>query len=221
MLIILIKHLTTKSYNRRTSGDCGTSGPSCGIISPIPACQRGHSPLVCRCVHQSHFNFADFSSSCFPSCQWKVACSFIMNSFLSNLTLVSIDHCCCASEAKCLIGITLFVVRLPVRLVFWPDCKAIYTFINTDLIPCMAIELGEISWTATSPCDPDLHFLARRDECHESYCRTVSVGVSVSVRVHKNFNLAYNSWTTIGRAFIFHMCIPCDKTFPWVPQFFT
>ena len=64
-------------------------------------------------------------------------------------------------------------------------------------------------------------FLARRDECPESYCRTPGVGVGVGVRVHKNFNLAYNSWTTIGRAFIFHMCIPCDKTFPWVPKFLT
>ena len=63
--------------------------------------------------------------------------------------------------------------------------------------------------------------LARRDECPESYCRTPGVGVGVRVRVHKNFNLAYNSWTTIGRAFIFHMCIPCDKTFPWVPKFLT
>ena len=42
-------------------------------------------------------------------------------------------------------------------------------------------------------------FLARRDECPESYCRTpgvgvgVGLGVSVGVRVHKNFNLAYNS----------------------------
>ena len=64
-------------------------------------------------------------------------------------------------------------------------------------------------------------FLARRDECPESYCRTPGVGVGVGVRVHKNFNLAYNSWTTIGRAFIFHMYIPCDKTFPWVPKFLT
>ena len=63
--------------------------------------------------------------------------------------------------------------------------------------------------------------LARRDECPESYCRTPGVGVGVHVRVHKNFNLAYNSWTTIGRAFIFHMCIPCDKTFSWVPKFLT
>ena len=66
-------------------------------------------------------------------------------------------------------------------------------------------------------------FLARRDECPESYCRTpgVGVGVGVGVRVYKNFNLAHNSWTALGRAFIFHMCIPCDKTFPWVPKFLT
>ena len=31
--------------------------------------------------------------------------------------------------------------------------------------------------------------LARQDECPESYCRTPGVGV----RVHKNFNRAYNS----------------------------
>ena len=38
-------------------------------------------------------------------------------------------------------------------------------------------------------------FLARRDECPESYCRTpgVGVGVGVGVRVYKNFNLAHNS----------------------------
>ena len=34
-------------------------------------------------------------------------------------------------------------------------------------------------------------FLARRDECPESYCRTPGVGISI--RMHKNFNLAYNS----------------------------
>ena len=36
-----------------------------------------------------------------------------------------------------------------------------------------------------------------------------------------NFNLAYNCWTVSARALIFHMSIPCDKTFPWVPLFFT
>ena len=59
------------------------------------------------------------------------------------------------------------------------------------------------------------HFLARRDECPESYCHPpgVGVGVGVCVRVHKNFNLAYNFLTNTDWAFIFHMCIPCGKTF--------
>ena len=34
--------------------------------------------------------------------------------------------------------------------------------------------------------------LAHLDEYPESYYRTLGVGVDVSVRVHKNFNLAYN-----------------------------
>ena len=29
----------------------------------------------------------------------------------------------------------------------------------------------------------------------------------------ENFNLAYNFWIVSGRALIFHMSIPCDKTF--------
>ena len=36
----------------------------------------------------------------------------------------------------------------------------------------------------------------------------------------KNFNLANNFWTVSTRALIFHMSIPCDKTFPWIPLFF-
>ena len=35
------------------------------------------------------------------------------------------------------------------------------------------------------------------------------------------FILANNFWTVIAKASIFHMSIPCDKTFPWVPLFFT
>ena len=37
----------------------------------------------------------------------------------------------------------------------------------------------------------------------------------------KNFNLGHNFLTRSGRAFILHMYIPCDKTFPSVPIFFT
>ena len=37
----------------------------------------------------------------------------------------------------------------------------------------------------------------------------------------ENLNLAYNFWTVSARVFIFHLSIPCDKTFPWVPFFLT
>ena len=34
-----------------------------------------------------------------------------------------------------------------------------------------------------------------------------------------NFKLANNFWIVSARAFIFHMNISCDKTFPWIPIF--
>ena len=34
----------------------------------------------------------------------------------------------------------------------------------------------------------------------------------------KNFNLGHNFWTVRDRAFIFHMCIPCDNTFHTTPR---
>ena len=37
----------------------------------------------------------------------------------------------------------------------------------------------------------------------------------------QNFNLAHNFLTTSDRAFIFHMCTPCDKTFHMVPKYLT
>ena len=37
----------------------------------------------------------------------------------------------------------------------------------------------------------------------------------------ENFNLANIFWTVSDRALIFHMNIPCDMTFPWIPLFFT
>ena len=36
-----------------------------------------------------------------------------------------------------------------------------------------------------------------------------------------NSNLANNFWTVSARAFLFHMNISCDYTYPWVPLFFT
>ena len=35
------------------------------------------------------------------------------------------------------------------------------------------------------------------------------------------FNLADKFWTVNAKSLIFHMNIPCYKTFPWVPIFFT
>ena len=35
------------------------------------------------------------------------------------------------------------------------------------------------------------------------------------------FNLVHNLWTVRDRAFIFLICIPCDKTFHIIPYFFT
>ena len=47
---------------------------------------------------------------------------------------------------------------------------------------------------------------------HSSVCPSVC---------HKNLNLSHNFWTIRGRAFIFHVYIPYDEAFPFIPTFFT
>ena len=64
------------------------------------------------------------------------------------------------------------------------------------------------------------YFLASRDECAGSLCHSPTVLVRVWC-VNKNFNLGQNFLTRSERAFISHMCIPCDKIFHMVPLFFT
>ena len=55
-------------------------------------------------------------------------------------------------------------------------------------------------------------------ECPESLCHSPSVGVRIRIGcIDKNINLVHNFKTGSGRAFILHMCIPCDKTFHLVP----
>ena len=39
--------------------------------------------------------------------------------------------------------------------------------------------------------------------------------------IFENFNPANNFWTVSSRTLIFHMNIPCEQTFPWVPLFLT
>ena len=50
-----------------------------------------------------------------------------------------------------------------------------------------------------------------------AYSPSVCLSVFLS---EKNFNIEHNFWTEGDRALIFHMCIPCDKTFQLIPIFF-
>ena len=52
----------------------------------------------------------------------------------------------------------------------------------------VSVHRGALLLVPQWQCISSFVFLARRDECPESYCRTPSVGVGV--RVHKNFNLS-------------------------------
>ena len=60
------------------------------------------------------------------------------------------------------------------------------------------------------------YLLVRRDESPENYCHSPAASL-LSSSVDKNFNLDHNLWTATDRTFIFHMCIPCDKTFHIIP----
>ena len=55
-----------------------------------------------------------------------------------------------------------------------------------------------------------------------SYHTIISDLVTLTLKfdlLFKNFNLGHNFWTMRDKAFIFHMCIPCDKTFHTIPLF--
>ena len=63
------------------------------------------------------------------------------------------------------------------------------------------------------------YFYASEIEDRGAYC-FCPVCHSVILSSSLNFNLANNFWTVSARAFIFHMNIPCDNTFLWVPLFY-
>ena len=56
----------------------------------------------------------------------------------------------------------LFLFKVTLQFWLTSAFKFLVKLISTDLIPCMGIDLDEISWTATFPCDPDLHFFRSR-----------------------------------------------------------
>ena len=108
----------------------------------------------------------------------------------------------------------LFVRSAWINIVF--RNKPIYVpFIDFDLETLFTL-LTNMRCMVMHTCCVSL-FWVRQDECPKSYCRIPNFGICV----HVNINLAYNTWTTMGRAFRFHMSIPCDKTFPWVPKVLT
>ena len=51
--------------------------------------------------------------------------------------------------------------------------------------------------------------------------RNHPVCLSVHLPVKSKLNLGYNFWTKGDRAFILHMCIPCEETFLSVPKILT
>jgi hypothetical protein len=65
--------------------------------------------------------------------------------------------------------------------------------------------------------DRILDFYAPEIEDWGAYCFVQSVILSSA----KNFTLGNNFWIVSTRALIFHMSIPCDKTFPLVSNILT
>ena len=82
---------------------------------------------------------------------------------------------------------------------FWSELN-INTWTIVFLCPRVQRSGGILFWSCLSLCHSVIMSF-----CHDLW----------------NFNLANNFWTVNARAWIFHMSIPCDKTFSWVPLFFT
>ena len=74
-----------------------------------------------------------------------------------------------------------------------------------------------------SICLIDIFFMPPRSKIggHIVFVLSVILLFCHSVLLSETLTLLINFWTVSARALIFHMGIPCDKTFPWVPLFFT
>ena len=57
--------------------------------------------------------------------------------------------------------------------------------------------------------------------CDEAYQKIWHSDFDRHLYMSENFNICPNLLTIRGRAFIFNMYIPCDETFPFIPNFFT
>ena len=79
-----------------------------------------------------------------------------------------------------------------------------------------------IEKTRILSCSSDgLHFYAYGNRVSSCWPVWLFVCLSVCLSRQKTLNLFNNFWTVKGKALIFHMCIPCDITFPSVPNLLT
>ena len=46
----------------------------------------------------------------------------------------------------------------------------------------------------------------------------IGITLSVCLSLQSKLSFGYNFWTKRDKAFILHMCVPCDKTFLTVPK---
>ena len=88
---------------------------------------------------------------------------------------------------------------------------------HTDVYILLSIESTEITeWCNACPYSLALFFYA--PEIEDVFVLSV---ILLFCPPFRNFNFAYNFWTVSARALIFHMSIPCVKTFQCVSTFFT
>ena len=100
--------------------------------------------------------------------------------------------------------------------------KYILLWLVAQILMCLHGVPYVLNWIFNADCI----FLCPRDRRSEgilflsclSFCHSVILSFCPLLW---NLNLANNFWTVIAIDVIFHMNIPCDKTFPWVPLFFT
>ena len=102
---------------------------------------------------------------------------------------------------------------VPLFLTLWPWPWSLTHFLKTlTLLITFKQWLLEL-WYFTRV------FLVIRAFCGYNYVWPCDLDLGVWP-IFKNFNLANNFWIVSARALIFHMSIPCDKTFPWVYHYF-
>ena len=100
----------------------------------------------------------------------------------------------------------------PAGMIACAESLTVYTHYPTDLTHCFHNKLTFYY----APEIEDRGAYCFCPVCHSvipSLCHSVIPSFCHSLW---NFNLANNFWTVNARALIFHMSIPCDKTFPWI-----